>query len=83
MYLMGTIYNFCSYHQSLRLPIYLPGNRHRWVGRTPAIAAGITDHLWSVQDLLSFQTKIPPWTPPKRRGRPSSATKALIAQWCS
>ena len=83
MYLIGTVYNFCSYHKSLRLPIYLPGNRRRWVGRTPAMAAGITDHLWTVEDLLCFQTPIPPWTPPKRRGRPSSATKALVAQWCS
>ena len=23
MHLVGTIYNFCSYHQSLRLPLYL------------------------------------------------------------
>jgi len=83
MYLIGTVYNFCSYHKSLRLPIYLPANRHRWVGRTPAMATGITDHLWTVEDLLSFQAPIPPWTPPKRRGRPSSTTKALIAQWCS
>jgi transposase-like protein/IS1 family transposase len=83
MYLMGTVYNFCSAHQSLRLPIYLPANRHHWVGRTPAMAAGITDHLWSVEELLHFQTAIPPWTPPKRRGRPSKATKALVAQWCS
>lgn len=83
MYLIGTVYNFCSYHKSLRLPIYLPGDGHRWVGRTPAMAAGITDHLWTVEDLLCFQTPIPRWTPPKRRGRPSNATKALVAQWCS
>jgi transposase-like protein len=83
MYLIGTVYNFCSYHKSLRLPIYLPGNRHRWVARTPAMAAGITDHLWTVEDLLCFQTPIPPWTPPKRRGRPSPATKALVARWCT
>jgi len=83
MYLIGTVYNFCSYHQSLRLPIYLPGNRRPWVGRTPAIAAGITDHLWTAEELLNFQIPLPPWTPPKRRGRPSKATKALVAQWCS
>ena len=29
MYLVGTVYNFCTYHQSLRVPLYLPGNRHR------------------------------------------------------
>jgi transposase-like protein len=83
MYLVGTVYNFCSYHKSLRLPIYLPRDRRHWVGRTPAMAAGITDHLWTVEELLNYQVPIPPWTPPKRRGRTSNATKALIAQWCS
>ncbi len=83
MYLLGTIYNFCTYHTSLRVAIHLPGNRRRWAHRTPAIAAGITDHLWSVEELLSFQVPLPPWTPPKRRGRPSNVTKSLVAQWCS
>ena len=83
MYLVGTVYNFCTYHRSLRVAIHLPGGRRHWVPRTPAIAAGITDHLWTVEELLSFQVPLPRWTPPKRRGKPSKATKALIAQWCS
>jgi transposase-like protein len=83
MYLVGTIYNFCSYHKSLRLPLYLPNDQRRWLRRTPAIAAGITDHLWSVAELLSFRVPPPPWRPPKRRGRPSNALKSLVAQWCS
>jgi len=83
MYLVGTVYNFCTYHKSLRVPLYLPHERRRWLRRTPAIAAGITDHLWSVRELLSFRVPPPPWRPPKRRGRPSNATKALVAQWCS
>lgn len=81
MYLVGTVYNFCTYHKSLRVPLYLSHCRRRWLRRTPAIAAGITDHLWSVEELLSFQVPPPPWLPPKRRGRPSNATKALVAQW--
>jgi transposase-like protein len=83
MYLVGSVYNFCTYHQSLRVAIHLPANRRHWVPRTPAIAAGITDHLWTVEELLSFQVPLPRWTPPRQRGRPSKATKALIAQWCS
>ncbi len=83
MYLMGTVYNFCTYHKSLRVPIYLPGNRRRWISRTPAIAAGITDHRWTVQELLSFRVPLPPWTPPRRRGRPSNLTKSLVSQWSS
>lgn len=70
MYLVGTVYNFCSWHDSLRLPLYI-GHRgkRRWVQRTPAIAAGLTDHLWSVHELLHFK---PPtiYGPPTRRGRP-------------
>jgi transposase-like protein len=83
MYLTGTVYNFCTYHQSLRVPLYLPNNRRRWLRRTPAIAAGITDHLWTVQELLSFRVPPPPWQPPRRRGRPSNALKSLVARWCS
>jgi transposase-like protein len=83
MYLVGTVYNFCTDHQRLRVPLYLPGQRRRWVPRTPAIAAGITEHRWTVEELLSFRVPLPPWTPPKRRGPRSRATKALIAKWCT
>jgi len=81
MYLVGTIYNFCTEHQSLRLPGLIGG--HKWLSRTPAMAAGLTDHCWSVHQLLSYHVPPPPWRPPKRRGRPSRATKLLIARWCS
>jgi len=37
-------YNFCRQHRSLK-------------GSTPAMVAGITKHLWSVQDLLKAATK--------------------------
>ena len=45
-------------------------------------AAGITDHGWTVQALLSFHVPPPCWTPPTQRGRPSHALKRLIARWC-
>jgi transposase-like protein len=83
MYLMGSVYNFCTYHKSLRVPIYLPNNRRRWIPRTPAIAAGVTDHLWTVEELLSFRVPPPPWKPPRRRGPLSNAMKSLVAQWCT
>ena len=83
MYLVGTVYNFCTYHKSLRVPLHLPHHRRRWLRRTPAIAAGITDHLWTVQELLSFRVPPPPWKPPRRRGHPSNAIKSLVAQWCT
>ncbi len=65
MWLIGTSYNFCRAHRSLRLPRSEPTER-QWVERTPAQAAGLTDHRWSLYELLSFS--VPP-APPKRRGR--------------
>jgi transposase-like protein len=71
MYLIGTVYNFCTPHESLRLAKTAAGGA--CVERTPAMAAGITDHGWSVRELLSFHVPPPRWTPAKRRGRPSRA----------
>ncbi len=79
MYLLGTIYNFCTTHQSLRTAIILPGNRQRWVHRTPAMAAGITDHCWTARELLSFRIPLPPFVPPKRRGRPPKVPGSVVA----
>jgi len=73
MYLIGTVYNFCTPHESL----CVAGGK-----QTPAMAAGITDHCWTVRELLSFPVPPPRWTPPKQRGRPSHALKRLMARWC-
>jgi IS1 family transposase len=83
VYLVGTVYNFCTFHQSLRVPL-VAGSRGRvhWVRRTPAMAAGITDHRWSVRELMLYRVPPPRWIPPKRRGRLSRETKRLIQAWC-
>jgi transposase-like protein len=80
VYLVGTVYNFCTYHNSLRVELLLPNQRRRWLKRTPAIAAGITDHLWSVNELLWYKVPKPPILP-KRPGRPSLAFLELKKQW--
>ena len=80
MSLIGTVYNFCTSHESLRLAT--PGAGRQCVPRTPAMAAEITDHGWSVQELLSSHVPPPRWTPPTQRGRPSHALKRLMARWC-
>ncbi len=80
VYLVGTVYNFCAYHDSLRVELLLPQQRRRWLKRTPAIAAGITDHWWSVGELLWYRPPQPPVLP-KRRGRPSLAFPELKKQW--
>jgi len=71
MYLIGTVYNFCTPHTSLA---------HAGGGTTPAMAAGITDHGWTMWELLSFHVPPPRWTPPKQRGRRSRALQRLIAR---
>jgi hypothetical protein len=53
MDLVGCVSNFCTEHRSLREPI--AGGEAKWQGRTPAMAAGWTDHAWSVRELLSFK----------------------------
>jgi IS1 family transposase len=73
MFLVGTVYNFCTPHESLS----------QAQKTTPAMAAGITDHCWTVRELLGFH--VPPlrWTPPKQPGRPSYTLKRLMERWCS
>jgi transposase-like protein len=72
MYLVGCVYNFCHAHESLAVELVLPHGR-RWLRRSPAIAAGLTDHCWSVHELLSYKLPPPPHAPAKPRGRPTKA----------
>jgi len=43
-------YHLSREHESLRERV--PGLRRRYRARSPAMAAGLTDHLWSVGDIL-------------------------------
>ncbi|GHO61426.1 transposase [Ktedonobacter sp. SOSP1-52] len=63
MYLIGTTYNFCWPHQEL--------SKSTHMGRacTPAMAAGLTDHIWCVGEVLQYKVAPSPWVEPKRRGR--------------
>ena len=82
MFIVGCFYNFCDNHHSLRLKLAVGRYGYRWVQRTPAMAAGLTDHSWSVYELFFFKVPPPRWKPSKRRGRPSKATLELVKQWC-
>lgn len=58
-------YHFCCPHRGLRqkLPCPIPtkngkGSPKKWRSMTPAMAAGFTDHVWTIDELLSF--RVPP-----------------------
>ena len=58
-------YNFCLPHTSLRLPLATPqptrgqGSLKQKLDCTPAMAAGLTDHVWSLREVLLY--RVPPW----------------------
>jgi IS1 family transposase len=71
MYLIGCSYNFCFPHHEL--------SKTKHVGSpcTPAMAAGLTDHVWSIFELLSYRIAPLPWAKPKRRGRPKQPDELI------
>jgi hypothetical protein len=66
--LYHTYYNFCLPHTSLRQPLlqHLPtngsGSAKQWRPCTPAMAAGLTDRVWTLREVLLF--RVPPWPQP-------------------
>jgi hypothetical protein len=48
-------YNFCHDHASLRVKV-AEGIKNRYLHRSPAMAAGLSDHIWSVAELVSRQS---------------------------
>jgi hypothetical protein len=57
-------YHLVLPHESLRQPLEAPapsrgqGSQRRWKPVTPAMAAGITDHIWTTQELLSYRVPV-------------------------
>ena len=64
-------YNFCLPHSSLRQPLPVPeptngnGSAKLWRPCTPAMTAGLTDHVWSLKEVLLY--RVPPWPQPQLR----------------
>jgi transposase-like protein len=69
MWLVGCAYNFCWLHESLRVAAPA-GACWKWQEHTPAMAAGLTTHRWTMRELLRYQVPLPAWVAPQRRGRP-------------
>jgi hypothetical protein len=61
-------YNFCLPHASIRQPLSQPeptngpGSAKTWWPQTPAMAAGLTDHVWTLREVLLY--RVPPWPQP-------------------
>src|SRR5438445_321282 len=84
VWLVATSYKLISRHAGLRSALttahgraclassaaVLAGSGRAWLERTPAMAAGLTDHAWTLRDLLHYRVPLPAWVAPKRRGRP-------------
>src|SRR5262249_12183964 len=66
--LYQSYYNFCLPHTSIRQPVpqlvYTngTGSATQWRPCTPAMAAGLTDHVWTLREVLLF--RVPPWPQP-------------------
>ena len=64
-------YNFCLPHASLHQACAEPlvsdgrGSAKRWRPCTPALAAGLADHVWSLKEVLLY--RVPPWPQPQVR----------------
>ena len=62
-------YNFCLPHASVRQPLPQPvptngtGSAKQWRPCTPAMVAGLTDHVWTLRAVLLY--RVPPWPQPQ------------------
>jgi IS1 family transposase len=69
--LFQVYHNFVLPHASLRQRLLIPeatngqGSTKFWQPCTPAMAAGLTDHIWSLKEVLLY--RVPPWPQPQAR----------------
>jgi IS1 family transposase len=67
--LFQVYHNFVLPHASLRQPLPAPevtngrGSAKVWRPCTPAMAAALTDHVWSLKEVLLY--RVPPWPQPQ------------------
>lgn len=73
--LIGGISNLCRVHDEWRSSTQVGSPC------TPAMAAGLTDRVWTVADLLTFRIRPEPWVQPKRRGRPPKEPAAPLQRF--
>lgn len=77
MYVLGCTYNFCFAHHKLSRP------KHFGFACSPAMAAGLTAHLGTVQKVFVYKIAPAPWVAPKavRRLRKHGGAEPMIPKW--
>ena len=83
MWLLGCTYNLCWPHHELSRRATKAHEGRGEVRLTEALASGLTDHIWSIQELLSYRVAPLPWIEPKRRGRPKKLTASEASSQAS
>jgi transposase-like protein len=76
IYLIGCTYNFCFAHHELSKSKTKGGFGFPC---TPAMASGLTDHVWSVRELLTYKVAPPPLPIPRKKGRPRTKQVQTIS----
>ncbi|MEO7021449.1 MAG: hypothetical protein ABI234_14940 [Ktedonobacteraceae bacterium] len=71
MYLIGCTSNLCFPHHELSHA------RHFGFPCTPAMASGLTDHIWSMGDVLTYKIAPALWIEPKRSRKKALRDPAL------
>jgi len=67
--LFQTYHDFCLPHASLRQFLLVPeptngtGSAKKWRPCMPAMAAGLTDRVWSLREVVMY--RVPPWPQPQ------------------
>jgi len=69
--LIGCPYNLCVAHQEVR------STRHVGFACTPALAAGLTDHIWSRAEVMAFTVAPALWVTPTRAYRKAQRDPTL------
>jgi hypothetical protein len=80
--LLHVYHNFVRPHASWRQPLAAPlptsgtGSAKRWRPCTPAMAAGWTDHVWTLQEVLLY--RVPPWPQPQTVSKPARGDECSV-----
>lgn len=72
VHLAGAAYNLCRFHPALAVR---GAGDAAWTPRTPAMAAGLADHRWTVAELLHHRPRAVPEPVPHRPPKPGTVDR--------